>query len=270
MAKALIIKGANFSANKLDTIVFNDIPCTAISMQSTASIGGLGNTVTLVPTVTPSNTTDEIFWESNHPEIASVVNGVVTSNATGSATITATCGNHSASCTVTVSIPIKTALNTQAIISCPTSSRMIDAIPGNSSASQFVAFGSTEQTGVYPVVAYYDTGDLAEIYPYPIPSGAKSITVSLLNFACVIAFLASKTKSTEELQQRVRDSVKVITGETHNGGTQWSISSWTFDTRTITIPDDADIDSFCLTFRAKNTDALNNFNPSNISITFGY
>lgn len=44
-----------------------------------------------------------VAWSSNHPEVATVSNGTVTAVAQGTATITATAGDKSASCTVTVS-----------------------------------------------------------------------------------------------------------------------------------------------------------------------
>lgn len=80
-----------------------EIPCTGITLdQSTLTFTAAG-TQTLTATVTPSNTTDAVVWTSNADTIASVSGGVVTAKANGSATITATCGEYSATCTVNVS-----------------------------------------------------------------------------------------------------------------------------------------------------------------------
>lgn len=80
-----------------------EIPCTGISLdQTTLTFDGAG-TQTLTATVTPSNTTDAVMWSSDAPSIASVSNGIVNAKANGSATITATCGEHSATCEVSVS-----------------------------------------------------------------------------------------------------------------------------------------------------------------------
>ena len=80
-----------------------EIPCTGITLdQTTLTFDGAG-TQTLTATVTPSNTTDTVVWTSDDPSIASVSGGVVTAKANGSATITATCGAYSSTCTVSVS-----------------------------------------------------------------------------------------------------------------------------------------------------------------------
>lgn len=80
-----------------------EIPCTGITLdQTTLTFTGEG-TQTLTATVTPSDTTDAVTWSSDDSSIASVSNGVVTAKANGSATITATCGEYSATCAVTVS-----------------------------------------------------------------------------------------------------------------------------------------------------------------------
>ena len=59
---------------------------------------------TLMATITPNNASNKtITWESSNPEIASVQNGTVTGIMPGQATITATAGNKSDTCIVTVS-----------------------------------------------------------------------------------------------------------------------------------------------------------------------
>lgn len=58
----------------------------------------------LVATVTPSNTTDWIAWESSNTSVATVDNGVVTPKGIGECTITVTCGNYSAECSITVEL----------------------------------------------------------------------------------------------------------------------------------------------------------------------
>lgn len=68
--------------------------------QTTATISGSG-TVTLVATTVPSGGT--VTWSSSDTSVATVADGVVTSVANGTATITASCGTLSATCAVTVS-----------------------------------------------------------------------------------------------------------------------------------------------------------------------
>lgn len=80
-----------------------EIPCTGITLDQTTLTFTAAGTQTLTATVTPSDTTDTVIWSSDAPSIASVNGGVVTAKANGSATITATCGAYSATCTVNVS-----------------------------------------------------------------------------------------------------------------------------------------------------------------------
>ncbi|MGN0804086.1 MAG: Ig-like domain-containing protein [Candidatus Coproplasma sp.] len=64
---------------------------------------GTLTTVTLTATVAPDNATDKtVTWVSDNPAVATVADGVVTAVDVGTATITATAGGKSDSCTVRV------------------------------------------------------------------------------------------------------------------------------------------------------------------------
>ena len=83
------------------------VPCEGITLdKSELAFDGEG-TQTITATVTPSDTTDNVVWVSSNPAIASIaVEGnvcTVQSVNNGNAVITVTCGNHSASCSVSVS-----------------------------------------------------------------------------------------------------------------------------------------------------------------------
>lgn len=80
-----------------------EIPCTGITLDQTTLTFTAAGTQTLTATVTPNNTTDAVVWSSDDAAIASVDGGVVTAKANGSTTITATCGEYSATCAVNVS-----------------------------------------------------------------------------------------------------------------------------------------------------------------------
>ncbi len=61
------------------------------------------DTATLTATVNPTNATDPtVTWTTSDSKVATVKNGVVTAVAVGTATITATAGDKSATCKVTV------------------------------------------------------------------------------------------------------------------------------------------------------------------------
>ena len=84
----------------------NALPAESISLNQTSVTlysNTTPNTVQLIADVTPDNTTDSVVWSSDNEAVATVnESGLVTAVSNGSATITATAGNVSAACTVTV------------------------------------------------------------------------------------------------------------------------------------------------------------------------
>lgn len=82
-------------------------PAPVLSVQLNASVLELNTTktATLVPTFTPSNAANkEVSWSSSDTGVATVVDGVVTAHAVGTADITVTTadGGHQSVCAVTV------------------------------------------------------------------------------------------------------------------------------------------------------------------------
>ena len=77
-------------------------PCTGITLDKDTLTIARGETATLTATVEPANTTNTIVWSSENDNIATVENGVVTAVGLGETTITAACGDKTASCKVTV------------------------------------------------------------------------------------------------------------------------------------------------------------------------
>jgi len=75
----------------------------------------VGQTFTLTATFQPENATNKtVIWTSSDPDIATVVNGVVTAVSVGEVTITATTedGNHTAICKITVAVVLQNRCNT--------------------------------------------------------------------------------------------------------------------------------------------------------------
>lgn len=72
------------------------IACTSISLNKTGCIMELGESVTLIESVLPDNATDKsVTWSSDNEGVATVVDGVVTAVAVGTANITATTNDGS-------------------------------------------------------------------------------------------------------------------------------------------------------------------------------
>ena len=78
------------------------VPCTGITLNESSIRFTNGSPIALVATLEPENTTDEVVWTSSDDTVATVTNGTVYPLKNGSATITATCGNQTATCAVTV------------------------------------------------------------------------------------------------------------------------------------------------------------------------
>lgn len=77
-------------------------PCTGITLDKDTLTIARGETATLTATVEPADTTNTIVWSSENDNIATVENGVVTAVGLDETTITAACGDKTASCKVTV------------------------------------------------------------------------------------------------------------------------------------------------------------------------
>ena len=84
------------------------VPITGVTLDKTTGTLNVGDTETLVATVTPDNTTEDktVTWTSSDPAVATVANGVVTAVAPGTAIITATAADVSATYTVEVKQPL--------------------------------------------------------------------------------------------------------------------------------------------------------------------
>lgn len=105
---AVFVGSTSYSAIYVGTqCVFRNnvttILVTGISLNTSSTSVTVDSTVTLTATVTPNNATNKkVTWSTNNSNVATVNNGVVTGKSTGTATITATVGGKSATCSITV------------------------------------------------------------------------------------------------------------------------------------------------------------------------
>lgn len=87
-----------------DASLLVEVPCAGITLSADTLSFTSTTKQTIKPTLTPISTTDGITWECDNTSVATVVAGVVTPVASGTATITAKCGEYTAMCEVIVSI----------------------------------------------------------------------------------------------------------------------------------------------------------------------
>ena len=173
MGFALKLSDVNFSGVALDQVQFvEDTHCTAIVLdQDTLTVDSVGETKTLVATLTPAYTTDPLTWASSNENVASVVDGVVTIHGIGSATITATCGEQSATATINQT-SIKPAGETKLLAGYApdeySSIVFVNSATGNNALGQKYTNKDELRVG---------NGDTKDIEMIPVPYGATKAKV---------------------------------------------------------------------------------------------
>lgn len=183
MPRALIIKNANFAANRVAVIdIESSVDCTGIELeQSTITVTNDAE-VTVAYTVTPSNTTDDILWTSSNESVATVDDNVVTILGIGTTTITATCGSFSDTLVLTAdlyAVPDWYA-STPSIITDSSDNSIVRADLNTSASARLFAAQNSENSK-YSLPFYNANDNELESLPIWIPNGCDKIHVSASN-----------------------------------------------------------------------------------------
>lgn len=87
------------------TVTVNNVAVTGVTLDKSSGTLSIDDTVTLIPTVAPSNATNKaVTWSTSNSSVATIVDGVVTAKSAGTATITVrtTDGGFTATYSLTV------------------------------------------------------------------------------------------------------------------------------------------------------------------------
>lgn len=170
--KTYFVEG-NYEITDVPTAPQEPVSCTGITLNSSSLSFDSLATQTLVATVEPENTTDTVVWSTNDSTIATVENGVVTPIKNGTTNITATCGEYSATCEVTISVPSLIEctginLDNETLEFTDTTTQTLTATVTPSDCTQTVVWNSSDET-----VATVLNGVVT-----PIKTGTTTITAT--------------------------------------------------------------------------------------------
>ena len=252
MAKALVIKGANFSENRLTVVTLGDsVPCTGITLdQATKAVTSM-TPFTLAATPAPADTSDVVSWGSSDASIAAVSNGVVTPLSLGEVTITAACGAYSASCAVTIDnvspdFIVVPGYNPNRRTSSGNATTVGKV---NTAATSGLAILAADQSsGLYPIESKTDADTSPyRFVPIIIPAGAAKIIIGRTGTAAV-----EKFKTRTYFFDSSREETTFGTGGAYCAAgvmDTWDQSSTAAGPLEIAVPANVDgLDSFCCAF----------------------
>lgn len=258
MAKALVIKGANFSANKVTTVEFNDVPCTGISLsEDTLNFTGY-DAVAVTAQLTPNDTTDEVIWSSSNASVATVSDGVITPVGIGTCIIRAICGEQSDTAFVTVAFAYKTNY-AFAVMSYNSSTGILGY-----SAPKYdyiLAYGKDNQRTEKSIPAI-STSISGGVYGIKIPSGATKVKLTISNTSNIKNDQWSggfQWLKDEALDESHPNFIKRISGQFFNLKTQTNL--------TFTPAEGADSFVFNLSFASESSSSNN---PATIISDIGF
>jgi len=244
MGKALVLKGVNFETNKIETVIIGDIvPCTGLSLSTdTIAFTALNDTLQLIATKTPSNTTDELEWHSSNEDCVTVVDGLVTCVGVGSATITATCGEETATCAVTAIVTVQANSSYDKIDGFGISSTSL------TTGKDYCGISASERSRIYALLtdqldstypAFSSNTDVGEhtaneYYPIPVPKGTTKIVFSKPDNLTLfyVELMNSKLKTTSTSPSSAVRNARAMTErvalstETQEHTYEWDISTY--------------------------------------------
>lgn len=167
------------------------IKCTGITFEQQGYGLSVGNTLIIQYTVTPADCTQMVYWSSSNPAVAVVDHGVVGAISKGTATITATCGDYSASMEIDVfpgSITVETVkctgitLNTMFCAVTEGMSMPIEYTVTPEDCTEWVYWSSSD-----PSIVVVDNGVIAGV-----AKGTATVTATCGNYSASVSVTVNK------------------------------------------------------------------------------
>lgn len=184
MKNVLVIRGADFSSHKVKKIdfVIDEIPCAGLSINESSHVATTFGNFTLAATPSPSNTTDEVIWESSNDNIATVTNGVVSIVGVGNVDIIARCGNQVATCSVNagaIEMNDLYFINEQVSANGSAGSGNIQrGTPGTKPNAFLGVIRVSDDTSIVQIAAYGSNSEKVRTIPIVMPYGATKIRIT--------------------------------------------------------------------------------------------
>ena len=138
------------SVSAVCKVTVERVKVSEVKLDKTSVSLKAGETAQITATVTPADTTDKVVWTSSEPTVAAVdENGKITAAAPGTATITATAGGKSATCTVTVAKEAQSIKDTRKYPSIPKDYAKVDpvvtTVNGDGTKNMLVMFSISDR-----------------------------------------------------------------------------------------------------------------------------
>ena len=130
---------------------FVAVPATSVTLSQAEATVSAGSKVTLSATVAPTDTTDAVVWSSSDDSIATVdATGKVTGVHYGTATITATAGDVSATCEVTVeALPLSVSVATDPAANLGDAQTFTGTVTNATTTTQLQWWYRTSESGAW-------------------------------------------------------------------------------------------------------------------------
>ena len=202
-------------------------PVTAVTLNKTYVSLKAGETVTLTATVKPDDATDKtVTWGSSDESVAKVENGIVTAIGKGLFTITAKAGDTSATCMVTVSVPVENVtLNKTELVLQKGQEEVLVALVSPDDATDKTINWSSSNVSVVRVdqngaVAAEGAGTAV----ITASAGTKSATCTITVTIPVESISLNMTKRTIKVNETVLLKAEINPSDATTKSIQWSSS----------------------------------------------